>query len=60
MRRGRFEDQRGTEICFEIPDFLRKPEGTNTRGKAQIQGEGPNTRGKVQIPSEGPNTPETF
>lgn len=25
MRRGRFEDQRGTEICFEIPEFLRKP-----------------------------------
>ena len=21
----RFEDQRGTEICFEIPEFLRKP-----------------------------------
>ena len=25
MRRGRFEDQRGTEICFEIPEFLWKP-----------------------------------
>ena len=22
---SRFEDQRGTEICFEIPEFLRKP-----------------------------------
>ena len=26
MRKGRFEDQRGTEICFEIPEFLRLPE----------------------------------
>ena len=28
MRKGRFEDQRGTEICFEIPEFLRLPENT--------------------------------
>merc|ERR1719278_275451 len=27
MRKGRFEDQRGTEICFEIPEFLRLPAG---------------------------------
>ena len=25
MRRGRLEDQRGTEICCEIPPFLRLP-----------------------------------
>ena len=29
MRKGRFEDQRGTEICFEIPEFLRLPENNN-------------------------------
>jgi len=28
MRKGRFEDQRGTEICFEIPEFLRLPENS--------------------------------
>jgi len=28
MRKGRFEDQRGTEICFEIPEFLRQPSTT--------------------------------
>lgn len=28
MRKGRFEDQRGTEICFEIPEFLRQPSKT--------------------------------
>ena len=30
MRKGRFEDQRGTEICFEIPEFLRLPESNKT------------------------------
>lgn len=29
MRRGRFEDQRGTEIRFEIPDFLKLPNGSD-------------------------------
>jgi len=32
MRKGRFEDQRGTEICFEIPEFLRLPENTRSMG----------------------------
>ena len=30
MRRGRFEDQRGTEIRFEIPDFLKLPESSDS------------------------------
>ena len=30
MRKGRFEDQRGTEICFEIPEFLRLPASNKT------------------------------
>ena len=31
MRKGRFEDQRGTEICFEIPEFLRLPDNRYVR-----------------------------
>ena len=30
MRRGRFEDQRGTEIRFEIPDFLKLPQSSDS------------------------------
>ena len=28
-QRGRLEDQRGTEINFELPDFLKVPRGSN-------------------------------